>query len=344
MKKNLIFLISGIILIGITTTLIYFTLNKKDINTNNNNNITEEEEKKEYKDYIVISNKTDKIYQLDNELNKTWEYTVENLTNITNNTRVYDKYIYYTDNNNLYRRNTKTNETEDLKITLTNYHYFYVEKDIVVYSTDENTYVVDINTKENTPLEIISLTNNALVNNNYYYTNSEDNTLNEYNIKTKESQIIENKAKIIEYNNKYILYINEEDNIIQYNAYTKEKKNIIKIPYAYQYTLNNPIHLYNDDVYIMRNQKITNITNSDQLIIEFEEEKKEKVMDFIKIDDNHYLLTKYKVSGDICQSQSCEENGEYIFILVNTKDNTNKEFKELANIFNYQYEVYQISK
>ena len=180
MKKKIItaIVIIAIFALGISVGLLFNNKNtmntSKETNnqqgTNNQetgNQETNNQQETQIKDeYVVISNTSDKIYLVNDNYEKIWEYNVKNKSNYYNIVEVYKNYIYYTDNDILYRRNINTNEDENLNIELKDYWFFNVDDNYVVYSVLFDVYQVELSTKKQTKLDIQQ---NNKVNLYYFY-------------------------------------------------------------------------------------------------------------------------------------------------------------------------------
>ena len=353
MKKKIITIIAIIVVFVLGISIGVFFNNKNSINnqqeTNNqeaNNQKTNNQEQNNQQEtkikekYVVISDTSSIIYQLNDKFEKVWEYKVKNKTNVYNIVEAYKNYIYYTDNDMLYRRNINTNEVENLNIELKDYWFFSVDDNSVIYNVLFDVYHVDLSTKKQTKLDIQENNKSALINGIYYYT--ADNSLKTYNLSTKEKTIIDNKARILEYNSEYILFVNSNDDIYLYNGNDKEKKKVINIQYAYSSGPHYPLHIYKDTVYYIEKNEIKDLINN-KVLYTYNLKDNQEITKSIRLSEDKILLDIFTNDGKPCTSDICGPSGYDSYVIVDLKNNTVTDVNENTDILEFDHEEYNIN-
>ena len=340
MKKKLLLIM--IMLFGIFTLSGGGKKNENKENTVNNGENNNTEVVEEPKTSIVISNADDKIYVLNDKFELVWKYDIKG------NQAKYDSisfdgdYLYYTDGENLYRKNIRTNgDIEDLGIKLSGYWYFYVKRDILVYTNVDSYNYVNLENKNVSKLDILGSNKEALTDEAIYYTDKEDESLKSYNIITKEINTISANARIEEMDKDEILYVNDKNEYILYNYKNKTSKVVLTEEYAYMSGLSYPIHLYNNGVYTFEGNKL-NLRSENRTIYTHELGENEKVLDFIMLGENKFLLAIFIEDKTAeCLDDICDPVGEMKYLLVDNKNNKTTEIKEnvdiLSSTYEYQY-------
>ena len=115
------------------------------------------------------ANERDLIYEVDDNYQVLWTYSIKDSTNVYNITRVDGEYIYYVDGDILHRRNYNTGDIENLEIELKDYWNFHVDGNNVVYNVLFDLYHVDLTTKKETKLTITTDNQEALINGIVYF-------------------------------------------------------------------------------------------------------------------------------------------------------------------------------
>lgn len=346
MKKKIILGIIIFILVisvAIGGFLIGTSINKKEEVSDKIDNNKETE--KEIKDTIVISNTSNLIYELNSNFDLVWSYKVKNVSNYFNIVKVDGEYIYFTDNDKLYRRNYNTDVVEDLDIEMKDYWHFHVDGDTLIYDILFDVYKVDLTTKKQVKLDIKSNNATCLINGIVYYTNKNDNSLSAYNLENKENIVIDNYARIVEYDDNNILYVNKDDEFILYSVKDGNKEKILQEEYAMTSGLSYPIHMYKGNVYTMENDSLDLINGEKKSIYKHSLKDNEYITDFLFINENVILLHIFTEDTEtVCETELCGPEGENKYYLVNIKTKEEKEILENINIMDEMYEFYNISK
>ena len=345
MKQKIIVGILALLSIISATVGVCILINSNEEEKTQKEPAKQETEKKEKTGSIVISNTRNLIYEINEDLEVIWKYEVKNETNVYNIARVDGDYIYYTDNDQLYRRNYKTNETEDLGVTLYDYWFFYVEGNTVIYDKLFEVYQVDLTTKETTKLDIQNNNQEALINGVFYYSNNLDNTISAYNLSTKENTVIEQKGRIVEYNKDNILYINANNEYILYSVKDGKKEVVLYDEYALLSGINYPIHLYENKVYTMEKNSLDVISGKKESIYTHSFGENETAFDFIFLSDTKILLTTFVEDKTVpCQDEICGPTGDYKYYIVDLNTKEFKEVDENHEINNVGAEIHYINK
>ena len=304
-----------------------------------------EPEVKESNDSIVISNTSDLIYELNEKYEVLWSYKVKEVSNYYNISRVDGDYIYFTDNDMLYRRNYVTGEVENLEIELKDYWNFHVSGDYLIYDVLFDIYQVNLKTKEQTKLTVQGENEEALINGVLYYTSKEDSSISSYNLETKEIIKLEDEGRIEEYNSEYILYVTGNDTYVLYSVEDGSKQKILQEDFAHSSGLNYPIHMYDGKVYTMEKDTLEMIGETNTNVYKREVKEKETIQDFIFLSENKVLLSIFVESSDSeCQADICGPEGEFVYYVVDLNTKEEKEITEYIDVFDVDYEFYHINK
>ena len=340
MKKKIItaIVIIAIFALGISVGLLFN--NKNTMNTSKETNNEQETQIKD--EYVVISNTSDKIYLVNDKYEKIWEYNVKNKSNYYNIVKVYKNYIYYTDNDILYRKNINTNENENLNIEMKDYWFFNADDNYVVYNVLFDVYQVELSTKKQTKLNIQHNNNDALVNGVFYYSDREDSSLKSYNLSTEEKTTIDKKARVLEYNSEYIMYANDSDDVYLFNANTKDKKKVANIKNVYSSGSYKPLHLYKNTIYYIENNEIKDLVNN-QVLYTYNLKDNQEITESIRLSEDKFLLDEFTSDGKPCTGDICGPSGDDKYVLVDIKNNTITELTQNIDILRTEHEEYNIN-
>ena len=333
MKKKLLLVM--ILLMGVIT-LSGCNKKKENENTNTNNTNTVEESKIS----LAVSDRMEKIYVYDDNMDLKWKYDVTGDQAKYNFIRVDGNYLYFADGQKLYKKDFKNDEVLDLGIKMSGYWYFHVSGNDVLYSNVDEYNYVNMNDKNIKKLGILGGNYETIINGKIYYTDKETEDLKSYDINTKEIEVISSKARIEEYNKDSILYVNSNDEFILYNTKDKSSKVLFTKEYGYMSGVNYPIHLYNNKVYALENNKLSIISENKDLYT-YKLEEYESIKNFIMLTDNKVLLEVFKIDINAEQDEF-EPVGDTKYILVNIKTNETKEITENLEAFGYEYEFQNI--
>lgn len=146
--------------------------------------------------------------------------------------------LYYVGNDdNLYSLSlNETSESRNLNLKIDKEALSIFVDDNIIYIfgfiEETNSFfnkMININTKEEISLPFIANSNTKyFINNKIYYTQENDNSLNYYDIKTKNNKLISNESYIIYTDNNYIVYIKDEQELYMYDIFSETSKLVKK--------------------------------------------------------------------------------------------------------------------
>ena len=330
-KKNIISTILLILVLGIFIT---GCDKKKDEKK-------EEPKKEETKiTYTALSNERDQIYLLNDNYEKVWSYKLSVTENFYNIIRIDGDYLYYTEDDNLYRRNIKSDAEEKLDIKLKDYWNFHIDGDYLIYDVLYDLYQVNLKTKESTKLTIQTSNEEALINGVLYYTAKKDNNLYSYNLETKEEKLISEKTRIEEYDKDSLIYVTEKGDCYLYSPKEDKQEKILSNKSSYGAHFDYPIHLYNNKVYAMEKDTLQIISDNKEDVYKYELKEHEYINNFIILSENKVLLVVFVEDVNAkCESEICGPQGDNKYILVDIKNKEEKEIKEYIDVLENTFEI-----
>ena len=279
-----------------------------------NNNLTQVESKPA----LVISN-NEKIYLLNDNFKIVWNYKISGEQAKYNCIRIDGEYLYFTDGEKLYKKYLNSDKIEDLNVNLPNYWYFNISGDNLIYSNVDKIHYINLKNKNDLNINIESNNTDTIIKNNIYYTDKNTENLNYYNIDTNEVTKLFDSARIEEYDKDSLLIINENNDIILYNTNDNISNVLFNEEYSYISGLNYPIHLYNNKVYLIRENKLENIIDK-EILYTYNLKENEIIKDFLMLDKDKFVLKIFVIDKSVvCEDDICDPVGETKYILINNK-------------------------
>ncbi len=83
--------------------------------------------------------------------------------------------------------------------------------------------------------------------------------------------------------------------------------------------LNYPIHLYNNKVYLIKENKLENIIDK-EILYTYNLKENEIIKDFLMLDEDKFVLKIFVIDKSVvCEDDICDPVGETKYILINNK-------------------------
>ncbi len=310
------------------------TNNTTNNETTNNTNETKQETKSKA---VVAIGKNKKVGLFDENFNLIWSHDTSDYIPY-GDVAIDGNYVYFAVHEsgsdstmiaNLYRVDIEKQELENLDIKLKHPWYIHAENNQLLYNSLYSYYLLDINTKKDELLEVEGNNKDAFINGNLLYTKKDGESLNIYNLKTKEDKKIDDRARIVRSSNTSILYVNSENKYYLYNV-KDDSKTFILTGGDYALTSGDSfsIELYKNTVYVVKNNTLYTVKNDKMTeLYKFSLKEDESVSEVIVLGNNKYVLQKYIDNGPPCTSDICGPTGEFRHIILNLNTKTVEEIE-----------------
>ena len=216
---------------------------------------------------------------------------------------------------NLYRINIKELKVEDLNIKLSYpWSLSVINNNQLLYSYLYDYHVLNLDTKKDELLDVQGNNKETVIHEKLLYTKMDTNSLNLYDLKTKEDKKIADDARITQSSSHYIEYVTNYDN--KYYLYDVLKD---KTTYLYQSTSTGAVigdqnmntiitTLYDDTLYIVDGNSLYTLRNNQfNKIYELSLKENESISRIVvtNVEKGKFFMTKFIEEGNDCNKGSC---------------------------------------